>query len=211
VGAASQDVVHISDNAKKVRNTYSPPIPHSLIMPTTAHGFHQSTIHKAIKLLIHNLVYLNDTTGEFLLKLEDGRVIDTKGWGENNWEWTHGIGLYGIWQYHILTNDPESLQIIEDWLHERFAAGGTTKNINTMAVFLTLACLYEKTKNQTYLPWLDAWGEWAMYDLERTEYGGMQHITYVPLPSPPLPVAPASADRGVDISPRTHSSFGTTH
>ncbi|KAF8251342.1 glycosyl hydrolase [Wilcoxina mikolae CBS 423.85] len=148
-------------------------------MPATAHNIHQSTIHKAIKLLIHNLVHLKDTTGEFLLRLEDGRIIDTKGWDENNWEWTHGIGLYGIWQYHVLTGDPESLKIIEDWFRDRFAAGGTTKNINTMAVFLTLACLYEKTKNQTYLPWLDAWGEWAMYGLERTEYGGMQHVTYL--------------------------------
>jgi len=55
---------------------------------------------------------------------------------------------------------------------------GTTKNINTMVVFLTLAYLYEKTGNRTYLPWLDSWAEWAMYELPRTPFGGMQHITY---------------------------------
>lgn len=48
-----------------------------------------------------------------------------------------------------------------------------------MAVFLTLAYLYEKTGEQTYLPWLDSWAEWAMYDLERTPFGGMQHVTYL--------------------------------
>lgn len=37
----------------------------------------------------------------------------------------------------------------------------------------------EKTRNQRYLPWLDAWAEWAMYDLPRRKYGGMQRITYV--------------------------------
>lgn len=143
------------------------------------HAVPSAAVHKAIKQLIHNLVHITDTTGEFLLKLDDGRVIDTKGW--NDWEWTHGVGLYGIWQYYELTEDPECLKIIEDWFRDRFAAGGTTKNINTMAVFLTLACVYEKTGNGTYLPWLDAWAEWAMYDLERTDYGGMQHVTYVSL------------------------------
>ncbi|KAH0608342.1 uncharacterized protein H6S33_001476 [Morchella sextelata] len=146
-------------------------------MPATMHAVPSATVHKAIKQLIHNLVHITDTTGEFLLKLDDGRIIDTKGW--NDWEWTHGVGLYGIWQYYELTEDPECLEIIEDWFRDRFAAGGTTKNINTMAVFLTLACVYEKTGNGTYLPWLDAWAEWAMYDLERTDYGGMQHVTYL--------------------------------
>lgn len=146
-------------------------------MPLVAHGIEAAKVHKTIRLLIDQLVNIKDTTGEFLLRLEDGRVIDTKGW--NDWEWTHGIGLYGIWKYYELTGDDDLLKIIEDWFRNRFEAGGTTKNINTMAVFLTLAYVYEKTGNQTYLPWLDSWAEWAMYELPRTEYGGMQHVTYL--------------------------------
>ena len=34
--------------------------------------------------LIDCLVNIEDETGEFLMTLEDGRVIDTKGW--NDWE-----------------------------------------------------------------------------------------------------------------------------
>ena len=30
-------------------------------------------------------------------------VIDTKGW--NDWEWTHGVGLYGMWSYYEKTGD----------------------------------------------------------------------------------------------------------
>ena len=78
----------------------------------------------------------------------------------------------------MLTNDTSTLQIIENWFSDRFVTGGTTKNINTMAAFLTLAYLYEKSRNQTYLPWLDSWAEWVINDLPRTEYGGMQHTTY---------------------------------
>ena len=48
-----------------------------------------------------------------------------------------------------------------------------------MAVFLTLAYLYEKTGEQTYLPWLDSWAEWAMCGLPRTPFDGMQHMTYL--------------------------------
>lgn len=70
-------------------------------MPLTEHGIEAADVHRTIKLLIHNLVNITDTTGEFLLRLPDGRVIDTKGW--NDWEWTHGIGLYGIWKYYELT------------------------------------------------------------------------------------------------------------
>ncbi|OOF90079.1 glycoside hydrolase family 105 protein [Aspergillus carbonarius ITEM 5010] len=135
------------------------------------------TIRSKIDLLITNLVYIQDTTGTFLLPLADGRIIDTKSW--HGWEWTHGIGLYGIWKYYEMTGSAHLLQIIEDWFAARFAEGGTTKNINTMAVFLTLAYVYEKTGNVTYLPWLDAWAEWAMHELPRTKYGGMQHVTYV--------------------------------
>jgi len=148
-------------------------------MPSIQHSIKAiaTDVHTAIKSLIYNLVNITDTSGEFLLKLEDGRIIDTKGW--HDWEWTHGIGLYGIWQYYEMTEDPEYLRIIEDWFQERFEAGGTTKNINTMAVFLTLAYVYETTGKRSYLPWLDSWAEWAMYELERTDFGGMQHVTYV--------------------------------
>ena len=140
-------------------------------------GLPRAKIHEYIQLLIQNLVGIKDTSGEFLLKLEDGSIVDTKGW--NDWEWTHGIGLYGLWQYFEITQDKKTLEIMQNWFRDRFAEAPRHKNINTMAVFLTLAYLYEHTGNKSYLPHLDAWGEWAMNDLARTEYGGMQHVTYL--------------------------------
>lgn len=138
--------------------------------------FKAKDIHEKIALLTNNLVNIKDETGHFLLKLPDGRTIDTKGW--NGWEWTHGIGLYGLYQYWSMFSDPSTLAIMKDWFAARFAEG-TTKNINTMSPFLTLAYLYEATGDQSYLPWLDSWAEWAMHDLPRTKYGGFQHMTYL--------------------------------
>ena len=144
--------------------------------PLTVAGYKATEIHEKINLLIDNLVNIKDERGHFLLKLPDGRIIDTKGW--NDWEWTHGIGLYGLYQYHCLSPSSSALEVIQKWFRERLAEG-TTKNINTMAVFLTLAYVYEQTGDQCYVPWLDSWAEWAMYELPRTTFGGMQHITYL--------------------------------
>ena len=147
-------------------------------MPPTYHGLTLQEVQAKIDKLITNMVSITDPTGEFLLPLPDGRIIDTKGW-RDGWEWTHGIGLYGLWQSYTLTQNPAHLAHIESWFATQFAAGGTTKNINTMAVFLTLACVYEHTRRAEYVPWLDAWAEWAFHDLVRTKHGGMQHITYL--------------------------------
>ncbi|CAE6444105.1 unnamed protein product [Rhizoctonia solani] len=128
-------------------------------------------IHK----LIDSLVNIKDETGEFLLKLDDGRVIDTKGW--NDWEWTHGVGLYGLLKLHEITGDESALKIALKWFSDRLPVG-TTKNVNTMAPFLTAAYLHERGHAQ-YSAYLDSWAEWVMYTMPRTEEGGLQHMTYV--------------------------------
>jgi unsaturated rhamnogalacturonyl hydrolase len=57
--------------------------------PLEVHGLNASSIHDKIELLIRGLVHNEDTTGKFLLKLKDGRIIDTKGW--NDWEWSKNL------------------------------------------------------------------------------------------------------------------------
>ncbi|KAF8897382.1 glycoside hydrolase family 105 protein [Infundibulicybe gibba] len=128
-----------------------------------------------IEKLIDCLVNIKDESGRFLMTLEDGRVIDTKGW--NDWEWTHGIGLYGLLKFYEITGDAKTLQICLAWFSDRFAIG-TTKNVNTMSPLLTAAHLHQHN-HANYLVHLDSWAEWAMYDMPRTEEGGLQHITYL--------------------------------
>ncbi|MFT4174461.1 MAG: glycoside hydrolase family 88 protein [Rhodocyclaceae bacterium] len=138
--------------------------------------FKPAEVHGLIARLMDNLVNIKDTTGEFLLKLDDGRVIDTKGW--NDWEWTHGVGLYGLYRYYDQTLDENCIRIVTDWFKNRFAAGTPTKNINTMAAMLTLAYLYERTGNSSYRPYLEVWADWVMHDMPRTEDAGFQHIVF---------------------------------
>ncbi len=128
--------------------------------------------------LIDNLVNISDDSGEFLLHLDDGRIIDTKGWA--GWEWTHGIGLFGMWRYFEQTGDAKALSIIKAWFHDRFAEGETTKNINTVSPFLTLAYVHERDPDPANLHYFDSWAEWLMAPdgLPKTEEGGFQHIVY---------------------------------
>jgi unsaturated rhamnogalacturonyl hydrolase len=44
------------------------------------HDVPRSQVVESIDRLMDNLVNIKDETGEFLLHLEDGRIIDTKGW-----------------------------------------------------------------------------------------------------------------------------------
>jgi unsaturated rhamnogalacturonyl hydrolase len=88
------------------------------------HDVPRSQVVQSIDRLMDNLVNIKDETGEFLLHLEDGRIIDTKGWA--GWEWTHGVGLFGMWRYYEQTGDKKALTIIKQWFEDRFAEGTPT-------------------------------------------------------------------------------------
>ncbi|KAJ5585974.1 hypothetical protein N7450_005761 [Penicillium hetheringtonii] len=127
--------------------------------------------------LVDSLVHLKDDSGEFRVPLPTGGFkVDSKSW--NNWEWTQGVGLYGMWMLYEVTGDETVLGHIQEWFDKQFAKGTPTKNVNSMAPMLTLAYLYEQTGNIQYRPYLDSWAEFIMDGIPRTEEGGIQHITF---------------------------------
>ena len=130
-----------------------------------------------IDLLIHNLVNLSDPTGKSAVKVADGSIIDNKSF--DFWEWTSGIGLYGMMKYYQMTRKQEVLDRIVKWYDDHlFRKTPVEKNINTMVQMLTLAYLYEETGTKGYLPYLHSWADWLYYELPRTDLGGFQHVTY---------------------------------
>lgn len=151
------------------------PVKHSPLLRQPERFISREQLQHTLDNLVANLVNITDESGEFLLRLDDGRVIDTKGWA--GWEWTHGIGLYGIYQYYRQTGDAGLRKIIDDWFAARLAEGTPTKNVNTVCPFLTLAYRYEETRDPRWLPYLERWAEWVMYEMPRTRCGGMQHVT----------------------------------
>ena len=91
------------------------------------------------------------------------------------WEWTQGVGLYTLWQYYKLSGETEIRKRIEKWFDDRFQEGLPEKNVNTMCPMLTMACLYEETKEEKYLPYLHEWANFALNEMVRTQEGGIQH------------------------------------
>lgn len=135
-------------------------------------------VHKKIHALIQNLIHLRDTTGEYLLTLADGTQVDQISF--ETWEWTSGIGLYGMMKYYLLFRDQEVLSLVTGWFDRHLGKNEADKNINTMVQMLTLAMLYEKTGNVRYRNCTQEWAEWLYHDLPRTERGGFEHMTFGP-------------------------------
>lgn len=134
-------------------------------------------VEKSIDLLLNCLTKIDDTSGEFLLDF-DGLKVDDKSWCV--WNWPQGVGLFGTYMNYRITGNQKALRIVTEWFEARMREGAPSKNINTMAPLLTMACLYEDTGDSRYLPYLERWADWAMNDLTRTDEGGFQHVTYGP-------------------------------
>ena len=137
----------------------------------------KKTVEEKIDLLTTNLTTIKDNTGEFLLDF-DGLKVDDKSW--TVWNWPQGVGLYGLYKNYKITGNKKSLEIVNRWFEERMIEGAPPKNVNTMAPLLTMACLYEDTKDPRYVPYLEQWAEWVMNDMPRTNENGLQHATYGP-------------------------------
>nr|XP_018262650.1 uncharacterized protein I303_04129 [Kwoniella dejecticola CBS 10117]OBR84808.1 hypothetical protein I303_04129 [Kwoniella dejecticola CBS 10117] len=149
-----------------------------------------------LALLIEGMTKVEDKTGRFVYQLPDGRIIDTCTY--HRWEWPQAIGMNGLFDYYHLKSslDPSSpvaenaLNLMKEWYYQRTSEGIPTKNINSMAVMYSVACLLdldrrrgpgsvlEEEWRQRFEVWVDEWAEWIMYELPRTAQGGFQHVTF---------------------------------
>ena len=94
------------------------------------------------------------------------------------WEWTQGVGLFGIWKLFEKTKEDKYLKILTDYYDERISSGLPGKNVNTMAPILALSYLAEYTKRKDYMDVCIEWTEWLFNGgLEKTDEGGYQHRT----------------------------------
>lgn len=95
------------------------------------------------------------------------------------WEWPQGVALYSMFKCYKDEKNPykdQYLQHLFQW-YERNQQQVVSKNINTVAPMLTMACLYEETGNPDYLASCQLWLDWIKHLLPKTEENGFQHIT----------------------------------
>jgi unsaturated rhamnogalacturonyl hydrolase len=93
------------------------------------------------------------------------------------WEWPQGVGLFGLWKLFELTGQKKYFDMIIRYYEQQLSIGLPSKNVNTTAPLLTLACLFEHTQEERYRQICVEWADWLMDKLPRTKEGGFQHMT----------------------------------
>lgn len=92
-------------------------------------------------------------------------------------DWYQGVGLYGFYKLYKQRGDEDYLNVIKGFYDHLIVEGLPDKNVNSMANMLTLICLYEESKEETYGSVCREWAAWLYSEMPRTEEGGIQHIT----------------------------------
>ncbi|OCF42765.1 hypothetical protein I317_03367 [Kwoniella heveanensis CBS 569] len=146
----------------------------------------QEEAEKKLALLIDGMTKVADKTGRFVYQLPDGRIIDTCTY--HRWEWPQAIGMNGLFDYYHLKSSTDlnsssaaqTLALMKDWYYQRVQDGVPTKNINSMAVMYSVACLVDLDRQrgrgsvlddewrERFEGWIDEWAEWIMNELPLT-------------------------------------------
>lgn len=94
-----------------------------------------------------------------------------------HWEWTQGVGLYGLWKLFESTGKQKYLDMLIRYYDSQLEIGFPELNVNTMAPYLTMSFLGEYLKSEIYMEPCRQAAEWIMHDMKRTREGGIQHQT----------------------------------
>ena len=120
---------------------------------------------------------LYETDDAFLKNMESHNLAGDDIARYRYWEWTQGVGLFGLWKLFCYEKNEKYLDILKKYYDRQIDMGFPALNVNTAAPYLTMSFLAEYTGEEKYLrPCVDA-AEEIMEHFPRTEEGGFQHRT----------------------------------
>lgn len=135
-------------------------------------------VNQKLELLIDNFkdtLYEDDDI--FIKNMEKNNLGGDDLARYRHWEWPQGVGLFGLWKMFEVTKEKKYLDLITRYYDEQLELGLPTKNVNTTAPLLTLAHLYEYTREEKYKEICIEWAQWLVDGLPKTKEGGFQHLT----------------------------------
>lgn len=94
-----------------------------------------------------------------------------------HWEWTQGVGLYGLWKLFSCTGEREYLDLLTRFYDSQVRVGFPPLNVNTAAPYLAMSYLAEYLESDRYMEPCKQAAEWIMKEMPRTREGGFQHQT----------------------------------
>lgn len=139
---------------------------------------HQEIVREKLSRLIEAfcpILYEDDET--FLENMKDRNLAGDDIRRYQHWEWTQGVGLYGLWKWFEKTQDRAYLDILIRYYDAQLEIGFPALNVNTVTPFLTMSYLGEYLQEEKYLAPCRQTAEWIMACFPRTEEGGFQHMT----------------------------------
>ena len=94
-----------------------------------------------------------------------------------HWEWTQGVGLYGLWKLFAITKEQKYLDVLTKFYDAQLEIGFPALNVNTVTPFLTMSYVGEHLQEERYLAPCRETAQWIMASFPRTQEGGFQHMT----------------------------------
>lgn len=94
-----------------------------------------------------------------------------------NWDWSQGVGIYGIWRLYQVTGEQRYLDYVLAWYQRRLAEGLPEKNINRMAPMLTLTTMGIAQETREHQALIEEYAHWIEHELLRTQENGFTHCT----------------------------------
>lgn len=94
----------------------------------------------------------------------------------NVWDWTQGVGLYGLEKLQNYYGDRRYDTFLNGWFRDRISEGLPCANINTTAPYLVLQALSDRTRDDAFGKLCTERAEWLMDGLPHTKENGFQHV-----------------------------------
>lgn len=120
---------------------------------------------------------LYDEDDIFLKNMETKNLAGDNAERYRYWEWTQGVGLFGLWKIYEETGEEEYLNKLLKYYERQMEIGLPARNVNTTTPLLALTYVAEKSGNETYKQICRDWAAWLVDGLPRTKEGGFQHLT----------------------------------
>ena len=139
---------------------------------------HKEIIQQKLALLIDAfcpLLYEDDET--FLKNMQTRNLAGDDIRRYQHWEWTQGVGLYGLWKLFARTGETKYLDVLTRFYDSQLAIGFPALNVNTITPFLTMSYVGERLQEEKYLAPCRETAAWIMAHFPRTQEGGFQHMT----------------------------------
>ncbi|MCM1025577.1 MAG: glycoside hydrolase family 88 protein [Roseburia sp.] len=120
---------------------------------------------------------LYETDDTFLKNMESHNLAGDDIAKYRYWEWTQGVGLYGLWKLFLAKKEERFLDTLKKYYDRQIEIGFPALNVNTAAPYLTMSFLAEYTGEEKYMQPCIAAAEEIMSSFPRTQEGGFQHMT----------------------------------